>query len=101
MTTPRKRRKKRHGEITCTCRAYRFPHRLMGGRCKGRSFVEGFFSDNMWGECRDCRYFFVEDGLECEVCNGSEDPWECPALSEYLDRAEVPVPLKLGRKRWQ
>lgn len=97
----RKRRKRRLGEITCTCPAYPFPHRLMGGRCSGSSFVHDFFSDNMWGECRQCRYCFVEDGLECEVCNGLEPSWECPGLSEFLDRAEVPVPKKLRRKRWQ
>lgn len=96
----RRRRKSRKGEIVCRCRAYRFPHRMMGGSCSGLDFVEEFFSDNSWGECRDCRYWSCSDGIECEVVLGLDVAWECPALADYLDRHEVPVPSSVGRKCW-
>lgn len=59
-----------------------------------------FFADNAWGECRNCRYIRMDCGLECEVVLGQEPAHECPAFSEYLDRNEVPVPLKFRRKNW-
>lgn len=96
----RAKRKPRKGEVVCTCRAYPFPHRMMGGRCSGSSFVVEFFSDNAWGSCRQCRYLVLDCGLECEVVLGLEPAHECPEFSEYLDRHETPVPRRLGRRRW-
>lgn len=96
-----KKRRRRIGEVVCNCRAYPFPHRMMGGKCKGYSKVVEFFEDQASAECRTCRYCFLDSGFECEVVNGTERTHECPHLSEFLDRNEVPVPKKLGRKRWQ
>lgn len=38
----RRFRKRRKGELTCSCPAYAFPHRMMGGKCSGIAFVEDF-----------------------------------------------------------
>lgn len=93
-------RKRRHGEITCTCGAYSFPHRLFGGRCSGLGFVADFFDSNATGDCRDCSFLFIDFGYECEVCNGSEKPHKCPAFVEYLQRNEVSVPMRFDQNGW-
>jgi hypothetical protein len=67
-----------------------FWHRLCGR----------LFDCNAAGDCQSCRFCFADCGYECEVVNGTESPEECPELMDYLDRHEVPVPVRLGRKRW-
>lgn len=73
----------------------------MGGRCSGYAIVAEYFEEQAAADCRDCRYCIVDFGFECEVVNGTERTHECPYLSEFLDRNEVPVPKRLGRTRWQ
>jgi len=63
-------------------------------------FIEEFFADNSWGECKRCCSWYVDGGPSCEVIDGREDWHECPAMSDYLDRNEVPVPKRLRRKSW-
>lgn len=94
-------RRSRKGEVICNCNAYKFPHRMCGGRCIGSEFIEEFFNDNAWGECRQCNHLCMDNGLDCAVLLRVEDFWECPALAEFLDRHEVPVPKTLNRERWQ
>lgn len=96
-------RKPRKGEITCTCRAYKFPHRMMGGACQGKKWVSVFWDKNQSDECRQCNNY-VEDysnGCHCDVIMGVEPPRQCPELATYLDFEEVPVPKNLRRKSWR
>lgn len=91
----RKFRQRRKGEITCNCGAYKFPHRLMGGRCDGSGWVENFLTTDMSG-CIECRHW---DGW-CQVVTGQEHARHSPALIEFLQYEEVPVPKKFNKKSW-
>lgn len=93
-------RKHRKGEVLCECHSYAFKHRMTGGSCKASDFILEYFNDNSWGDCRSCINFEFDCGPECSVANETEDFWECPALQDFLDRNEVPVPKRLGRKNW-
>lgn len=72
-------RKRRPGEEVCRCGAYRFPHRMMGGKCDGGAFIEAVFE--LRRDCRDCHFL---DGHECEVLQGRETNMRCPALEEHV-----------------
>lgn len=88
------RRKRRIGEYVCRCGAYKFPHRMMGGRCNGGALVSDTFDNQMWGTCRDCmlRETIEEyDGpaIKCQVVEGREELIECPALQEFIQYHEI------------
>lgn len=87
------RRKKREGEVVCRCRAYPFPHRMLGGACTGKGFVLTFFERNLWSECRGCHFLDTEDPCEtrCQVVDGLEPPMECPGLQELVDYEDMPL----------
>lgn len=72
-------RKRREGEVVCSCGAYRFPHRMMGGKCNGGAFVDQVFETRR--ECRDCHFL---DAHVCEVAEGRESARRCPALEEFI-----------------
>jgi hypothetical protein len=80
----------------CRCGAYRFPHRMCGGRCDGGHVVLQTFADHMWDDpCRDCmlreeREDFT-DGLviECQVIEGREHVRECPAWQDVVQGNEI------------
>ena len=95
-------RKHRVGEVICTCKAYPFRHRMMGGKCKGSKFVGKIWSENYGsGECSDCHLCVEEDYQKvCQVMEGQEPPRMCPALQQFLDFESVPVPKSLRRKSW-
>lgn len=77
------RRKRREGEVHCTCGAYPFTHRQMGGACNGAAFVEACFAEQR--ECRDCPFkVATEDGLQCQVLEGLDSVMHCPALRAYI-----------------
>lgn len=83
------KRPHRHGEITCACGAYRFPHRMMGGACKGGAWVGGYFERELYGACRDCHLRDVcetSDGIEvrCQAIDGQEPLTACPGLAELV-----------------
>ena len=48
-------RRKRKGEYVCNCYAYKFPHRMFGGRCSGHAWVEALW-ETTYGTsvCEDC-----------------------------------------------
>lgn len=96
------KRLSRVGEVICRCDAYKFPHRLIGGRCNGYDFVEKLWETTYGsGVCSDCGNLTTREGYtQCEVVHGGEKPRHCPQLSEYLDYEEVPVPLKYERTSW-
>ena len=92
------KRKRRPGEVICTCPAYKFPHRLMGGRCKGEAQVQALWDQNYGsGPCRQCNY--LQCG-SCQVLEGREAPHRCPEIAEELHREGVPVPRKLKMRKW-
>lgn len=74
------KRKRRDGEVICRCRAYKFPHRMLGGRCDGALFVEQ--THERWVECKGCM-LLDDDGYSCQVIMGLEPPDMCPALQEF------------------
>lgn len=78
------KRKQREGEVICRCGAYKFPHRMMGGSCKGLRYVSEFFDSQCWGECRGC-ILHENEGDGCQVLQGREKSIECPALQEKID----------------
>jgi hypothetical protein len=91
----RRKRKRRTGEVTCRCHVYRFPHRMMGGRCDGGAYVATTFDNQMYGSCRDC-FFRVEreddnEGyvIECQVVQGTDEMRHCPALQEFIAFHEI------------
>jgi len=75
----------RPGEYTCTCRAYKFPHRFGGGRCTGV-----FLTDN-WPQkqCYNCPCH--QDGAGCEVAKGAESIKECRIYQEFIEYWEIKV----------
>lgn len=73
------RRKRREGELVCTCGSYPFPHRQLGGACDGGAFVEACFAEQR--ECRDCQ-FKVEG--QCQVLEGLDSVMHCPALADHI-----------------
>lgn len=80
-------RKRRVGEYVCRCGAYRFPHRMMGGRCDGGAFVADTFENQKWGACRDCTMceFVPEEGENrCQVLDGRDTTMQCPELAEHV-----------------
>lgn len=95
-------RRSRKGEVVCTCKAYPFPHRLMGGDCVGRRIVVRYWNENCWSECQNCMAFEhdPDDGYQCQVVNGQEETWYCQGLLEVLHYEEVPVPRRLNMKGW-
>jgi len=95
MKERRKFRQARKGEVICRCSAYKFPHRLMGGKCDGSHWVHDYLYTNMSG-CTECRHW---DGW-CQVDKGQEAAHKCPALIEFLQFEEVPVPKKYDMRSW-
>lgn|SRR5574343_91254 len=73
ISTRNKRTKQK--QFTCSCTAYKFPHRLGGGRCTLQKFVVREFEKNYGsGECSGCLCF---SNYECSVANGVESPEYC------------------------
>jgi hypothetical protein len=87
------KRKRRVGEVVCNCRAYPFPHRMMGGNCNGGAFVGAHFEANVWSGCRDCILREVREEMDCEyvcqVAEGREATLNCPALDEHIRYNEI------------
>lgn len=85
-----RRRRKRKGEYTCNCTAYKFPHRFSGGRCSLSRWVDRYWSE-YWGSgncCSSCISFV--DG-HCEVVVGQESAKYCNALQEFVQDNEIRV----------
>jgi hypothetical protein len=69
-------------EIVCKCSAYKFPHRMMGGKCTGHTWVVEFWEQRYGSnECADCINF--SNGV-CEVVEEQEPPLQCPELVDML-----------------
>lgn len=86
------KRKKRVGEVVCRCSRYKFPHRLMGGDCKGGAFVERTWENGVWDTCRDCPHVEIDEYTQdrrCQVLDGREPAVTCPQLAEYIGFEEI------------
>lgn len=73
------KRKHRDYERTCDCSAYPFPHRLLGGKCKGRKVIAQTFDSGK--ECRAC---VLSDCGSCQVLEGLENTKNAPCLQEFI-----------------
>ena len=92
--TPPRRRRKRPGEVNCSCTGYPFPHRFLGGNCTGEGFVVKYFEEQIFGECRDCHYRAENEDeddwrgrgrVTCQVIDGLEPSIKCPGLMDYVN----------------
>lgn len=80
-------RKPRKYEQTCTCKAYKFPHRFGGGKCTGKVIVYEYFSETggIDGECASCMLCDKSQGFTvCEVIDGGEPAEGCQAWRDYV-----------------
>jgi hypothetical protein len=78
------KRKRRPGEVVCTCGVYRFPHRMMGGRCNGLSFIAKVFE--LCVQCKGCYNLEQsdEEGYTCKILVGGESVMTCEPLTELI-----------------
>jgi len=73
---------------------------MTGGRCSGIAWVAAFFGP--WQrECRRCSF---NEGSACQVAEGQERVWECPAFQDLAAEHEMKTPslkrrLRAGRVR--
>lgn len=82
-------------QITCTCPAYHFPHRLSGGKCKIEDFCNRKHLENFgMAECSNCNSYV---DFECEVATGRESASECQIVQELESFHEI----KLYKRRTQ
>jgi hypothetical protein len=73
-------------QITCTCRAYPFPHRLNGGKCDGSKWAEKYFYQIR----TECQYCNNNCETHCDVAQGRESIENCEGAIEEL-RSGIPV----------
>ena len=86
-------RQRRHYEYTCTCGAYRFPHRFGGGRCSGMWIVTQQWENHYGGgDCRNCNSLNDTEAVRyCEVYEGGESVRECPVWQEFIHYNEIRI----------
>ncbi len=73
--------------IVCKCTAYKFPHRLSGGKCTGQEWA-GSYVDINRAECEQCNNF---NNYLCEVSTGGASIKSCEGverLNGYKNIAE-------------
>jgi len=77
---------KRGLQVICRCNAYRFPHRLGGGRCSGLLWADSYnkHERDLCGSCNS-----NVNGI-CEVAEGIESIRECEGFQEHL-RMQLPA----------
>jgi len=81
-------RRKRKGEWTCRCRAYKFPHRFSGGKCTGKWVVVKHWRE-FYGHCADCEVCNLYSDHTCQVVEGQESHQECPVFQEFVRFNEI------------
>lgn len=78
--------KKRGPQVICrSCSAYKFPHRLGGGKCDGSEWAESYRA-NDGDMCFRCNCNRSEGPNGCDVINGAEDIREGDCYQEHLRR---------------
>jgi hypothetical protein len=78
-------RKSRVGEVTCNCKAYKFPHRFSGGKCTGHHLAESAYyeGDTTCASCPE----YSEHG--CAVVDGRESIELCEVFIDFTERNEI------------
>lgn len=90
----KRRRKRRAGEFTCFCSAYRYPHRFGGGRCTGEWIANETWESNYGSSspCDSCRSLSEMDDMpSCDVYSGIENIEECEAWAEFVQYNEIKI----------
>jgi hypothetical protein len=78
-----RRKRNRKFEIVCKCGAYKFPHRMTGGRCTGARWAEQEWLNGN----RDCKHCVCNAGSHCEVAEGQERIDNCRAFEDLKRRS--------------
>lgn len=77
--------KKRDRQVTCKCSAYKFPHRIGGGRCDGSDWAYSYMT-LVGTDCISCNCLRAPG--ECDVVNGTESIKYCDGAERHLLRQE-------------
>lgn len=85
------KRRKYRKQVTCRCSAYKFPHRLSGGKCTIENYVYSYFYEDRV-LCTDC---ICNKTAYCEVAEGSEDVQYCAEVQELNRYYEVSLTRRL------
>lgn len=91
-----KYRQSRKGEVVCYADCYSFPHRQFGASCTLLKWVARFWERHFSGSCRDCMNF--SEG-QCQVVEGSEEPWHCPELRDHIRYEEIKLYGRAAEQR--
>ena len=92
------RRRKRKLQLTCTCSAYKFPHRLGGGKCRLSNFAERIYhgeelfitpSGDRPSLVRECNSCMCNVNYSCEVAEGIESAKYCESIIQLFSFNEV------------
>ncbi|MGB3921871.1 MAG: hypothetical protein WBL19_01130 [Minisyncoccia bacterium] len=85
--------KRKRVQVTCVCSAYKFPHRIDGGRCTGDAWAASYFE--LVGEC--CKRCVANRGAdECDVACGAESIMACEGFRDHLlYQSTMRLPVKL------
>ena len=67
-------------QVTCTCSAYSFPHRINSGKCNGSEWTEFYY----YNYKTDCEFCNCNVNFECQVSTGQEDIKNCEAYNNFL-----------------
>ena len=82
-----------HFSHNCRCSAYPFPHRPLGGRCKGDELCERAFEDG--SECEGCDYHYENKEFHpYGETVAAEDLHDCLAIA-----AQCPVVQAASNQR--
>ena len=68
-------------QVTCSCSAYSFPHRVGGGACSGSDWSSSY--RELDGEyCQTCNCLNRDNN--CDVTQGVESIVQCEGYQDYL-----------------
>jgi hypothetical protein len=72
-------------QITCTCKAYPFPHRLSGGKCTIIAYCSRYFYEDR----ALCALCLCNKQSYCEVVEGLEAAGYCKKVQELEHLHEI------------
>ena len=95
--------KKKTPQVTCSCTAYKFPHRIGGGACSASEWCESY--KEIDGAC--CQYCSCNNNSEsgaqgerfntCDVEQGLESIMLCDAYQDHLHSQPITrLPVSLS-----